>query len=95
MNRLMDMGASTPNNYKITQIRRPGEIILFADKQNNKFSPYVENSPQSPSLRHGTGNQKAPLGVANVAFVDGHVAIMTNSEVTNVKNYDWTNNFWN
>lgn len=97
----------TPLNYKISQIRHPSEIFFFGDKPNSTlavqtFSPVIADSggrsaQYCPGTRHGAGlsNYKPQQGVANIVFVDGHVAAMTPTEANNSKNYDWANKFWN
>jgi prepilin-type N-terminal cleavage/methylation domain-containing protein/prepilin-type processing-associated H-X9-DG protein len=77
--------ANTPLNYKITQIRHPLDIIFFCDKASgpNAWAPIVTYAPPPstnfPGFRHGRG-EASGHGVANVAFVDGHVGQLNSSE---------------
>jgi prepilin-type N-terminal cleavage/methylation domain-containing protein/prepilin-type processing-associated H-X9-DG protein len=86
MNQLLDMGKTTPNNYKISQFHRPIDIVLFADKPSDPiaFSPvvsYVGGALFLPELRHGTGVITGPAtGKANVVFADGHVGTLDKKE---------------
>ena len=73
-------GPYPPINYKITQIKRPAETIMFADKSHhpNAFAPIVQFSIfgfYTPGYRHGGKNE-----YANFAFVDGHVEALHKNE---------------
>ena len=76
-------------NYKLTQINRPSDIILFADKCETSYPPYLNldlNLP--PTLRHGSGTKNISA-VANVVFADGHTGILTKKERSDRKLYDF------
>ena len=94
MNKLMDLGLNftpsppgTPNNYKLSQIKRPAEIVLFADKNETQWSPIVStSSAEWVQLRHGRGTKL----VANVVFADGHAGTMLSSERSKSRMFDFT-----
>ena len=99
MNYQFDMGKTTPMNYKITEIRRPHEIILFGDKSVHPmaFSPIVRNGDATvlPDLRHGSGRNYGTAtqmtGVANIVFADGHTGVINRLERGQGKFYNFKN----
>jgi len=105
MNAYMDMGftyssSSAPGpkvaapgtllNYKITQINRPAEIVLFGDKNDTQWSPIVsQTSSYWVQLRHGNA-AAASQAYANIVFADGHTGTMTSSERAKTRFFDFT-----
>ncbi len=97
MNYQFDMGKDTPMNYKVTQIRRPYEIILFGDKSAHPsaYSPIIRPGDATvlPDLRHGTGRNYGSsaemTGVANVVFADGHTGVINRVERSQGKFYNF------
>lgn len=97
MNYQFDMGRDTPMSYKVSQIRRPYEIILFADKSvhPSAYSPIVRNGDVLvlPDLHHGTGRNYGTAaemtGVANVVFADGHTGVIDRVERSQGKFYNF------
>lgn len=94
MNRYLDLGATDPRNVKITWLRRPTEIVLFADKSEINYSPVVsEGVTWHPARRHGTDASKRQIstlfGRANFGFADGHVGSLRQVEFVQARIYDY------
>ncbi len=91
MNQRIDLGADNASNVKITQIMRPTEIYLYADKTELDWAPIITHSgTYMPLRRHGSGDHPRDNNAkANVVFFDGHCDSISKAETANQRNYDF------
>jgi prepilin-type N-terminal cleavage/methylation domain-containing protein/prepilin-type processing-associated H-X9-DG protein len=60
MNWMIDMGGTSPTNFKLSQFHRPWQIVIFGDKDESSASPWLNLSTEIASPGFGSGTSFYP-----------------------------------
>ena len=70
MNWLIDMGSTSPTNFKLSQFYRPDQIIIFGDKDEQVQSPWLNLSTEI-GTGFGSGTEYYPPALSARGFGRG------------------------